>query len=148
MAIKHLADVPMGAFWVRRAPNEAMPNHGVDLRESASVAHLYGQNLVAAESLTANSATNGWIDSPRILEPVADHMLALGLNQFVIHTSVHQPLVDAAPGLTLGSSDRRLQFGLAEDSGVKAIEIRWPSGKVQTLENIGADRVLGIVEPA
>jgi hypothetical protein len=102
MAIKHLADVPMGAFWVRRAPNEAMPNYGIDLRESASVAHLYGQNLVAAESLTANSATNGWIDSPRTLKPVADHMLALGLNQFVIHTSVHQPLVDAAPGLTLG----------------------------------------------
>jgi hypothetical protein len=102
MAMKHLADVPMGAFWVRRAPNEAMPNYGIDLRESASVAHLYGQNLVAAESLTANAATNGWIDSPRTLKPVADHMLALGLNQFVLHTSVHQPLADAAPGLTLG----------------------------------------------
>jgi hypothetical protein len=101
MAIKHRADVPMGAFWTRRAPGEAMPNYGIDLRESASVAHVYGQNLVAAESLTANAATNGWIYSPRTLKPVADEMLALGVNQFVIHTSVHQPLVNKAPGLTL-----------------------------------------------
>ena len=102
MAMKHRADVPMGAFWVRRAPNEAMPNYAADLRESASVAHVYGQNLVAAESLTANSSTTGWIDSPRTLKPTADQMMVLGLNQFVIHTSVHQPVLGKAPGLTLG----------------------------------------------
>ena len=29
-------------------------------------------------------------------------MLSNGLNRFVIHTSVHQPLSDKAPGFTLG----------------------------------------------
>ena len=60
-----------------------------DIRESASVAHIYGQNLVAAESLTASSGAYAW--SPATLEPTADKELAMGLNRFVIHTSVHQP---------------------------------------------------------
>ncbi|MBX3538493.1 MAG: hypothetical protein KF735_12680 [Chelatococcus sp.] len=102
MAFKERSDVPMGAFWVRREHGEDIPNYGVDLQETASVAHLYGQNLVAAEAMTTNGDLSGWSDSPRSLKPVADEMMALGVNRFVIHTSVHQPLADAAPGLTLG----------------------------------------------
>ena len=41
-----------------------------DIRESASVAHIYGQNLVAAESLTAGSGA--WSFSPETLKPTAD----------------------------------------------------------------------------
>nr|WP_256372981.1 glycosyl hydrolase [Pseudoruegeria sp. HB172150] len=102
MAFKKRSDVPMGAFWTRRAENEDMPNYGVDLRESASVANVYGKKFVAAESLTTNGTTNGWSDSPRTLKPFADRMLELGVNRFVMHTSVHQPLADTPPGLTLG----------------------------------------------
>jgi hypothetical protein len=64
------------------------------------VAHIYGQNLVAAESLTASSGAWAW--SPATLKPTADKELAMGLNRFVIHTSVHQPLLDRRPGLSLG----------------------------------------------
>ena len=64
------------------------------------MAHIYGQNLVAAESLTAQRRRLGW--SPETLKPTADKELAMGLNRFVIHTSVHQPLTDKAPGLGLG----------------------------------------------
>ena len=74
-----------------------------DIRESASVAHIYGQNLVAAEALTA-SGWNGtaWSYYPGNLKPTADLAMASGLNRFVIHTSVHQPVDDKIPGVSLG----------------------------------------------
>jgi hypothetical protein len=70
------------------------------VRESASVSHIYGQNLVAAESMTAIGTAWAW--SPETLKPTADMEMANGLNRFVIHTSVHQPVDDKIPGLGLG----------------------------------------------
>jgi hypothetical protein len=48
----------------------------------------------------------------------------------------------------MSSSDRRLHFGLGGDSAVRTVEIRWPSGKTQTLENVKVDRVLKVEEPS
>ena len=39
-------------------------------------------------------------------------------------------------------------FGLGQDSVVKSIEVRWPSGIVQMLNNVAGDRYLTIDEPA
>ena len=80
--------------------NNIQYGYNADDRESASVAHIYGQNLVAAESLTAAAAPWAW--SPATLKPTADQELLNGINRFVIHESAHQPLVGKAPGLTLG----------------------------------------------
>ncbi|WP_158944739.1 glycosyl hydrolase [Granulicella sp. S190] len=109
MEMKRYDDVPMAAMWTQRpGVNEDKPGYNADIRESASVAHIYGHPYVAAESMTAAAAPWGW--SPATLKPTADKELAMGLNRFVIHSSVHQPLTgpngaDAgspAPGLTLG----------------------------------------------
>jgi hypothetical protein len=99
MDVKKNADVPMSAMWTSR-PGQSSERYDADVRESASVAHIYGQNLVAAESLTAG--TGAWSFSPETLKPTADRELAMGLNRFVIHTSVHQPVNDKIPGLGLG----------------------------------------------
>ncbi len=96
MEVKRSADIPMGAMWVP----DGGPTRDADIRESASVAHIYGQNLVAAESFT--TSVGAWTWSPETLKPAADRELADGLNRFVIHTSVHQPLDDKVPGLGLG----------------------------------------------
>jgi len=45
------------------------------------------------------------------------------------------------------SSDRRVHFGLGKDRLVKKLEIRWPSGARQQLDNIPADQILAITEP-
>jgi hypothetical protein len=45
---------------------------------------------------------NAWSYDPQKLKPTADLELASGLNRFVIHTSVHQPVDDKIPGLGLG----------------------------------------------
>jgi hypothetical protein len=66
------------------------------------VAHIYGQNIAAAESMTAAAAPWAW--SPSTLKPTADQEFLNGINRFVIHESAHQPLVGphTAPGMTLG----------------------------------------------
>lgn len=105
MEVKKTSAIPMSAIWT---PNifinqNDLTYHTADIRESASVAHIYGQNIVAAESLTAlGMPSSAWAYSPEILKPTADLALAHGLNRFVIHTSVHQPVDDKVPGLGLG----------------------------------------------
>ncbi len=46
----------------------------------------------------------------------------------------------------LSSSDKRVHFGLGTDALVKAIEIRWPSGIVQTLNDVKVDQLLKVEE--
>ncbi|WP_446742527.1 glycosyl hydrolase [Silvibacterium acidisoli] len=101
MEVKKLNDIPMSAMWTQRpGVNHITYGFNADDRESASVAHIYGQNIAAAESMTAAEAPWGW--SPATLKPTADQEFLNGINRFVIHESAHQPLVDKAPGLTLG----------------------------------------------
>ncbi|HUP03518.1 MAG TPA: glycosyl hydrolase [Bryobacteraceae bacterium] len=101
MEVKREAAIPMSAMWTQSpGVNNEQYGYNADIRESASVAHIYGQNIVAAESLTAR--TGAWSWSPETLKPTADKELAMGLNRFVIHTSVHQPTDDKIPGLGLG----------------------------------------------
>jgi len=45
------------------------------------------------------------------------------------------------------SSDPRVHFGLGKNTKIKQIEIRWPSGIRQVLENRDVDRILTIEEP-
>ena len=45
------------------------------------------------------------------------------------------------------SSDSRVHFGLGEARSVREIELRWPSGRVQTLSDVDAGRIVTIVEP-
>ena len=96
MEAKRSADVPMGAMWLPPQSQE-----GSDIKESASVAHIYGQKYIAAESLSTSG--NSWGCVPENLKPTADMEMASGLNRFVIHSSVHQPLDDHLPGITLGA---------------------------------------------
>jgi hypothetical protein len=51
-------------------------------------------------------------------------------------------------GSYLSSSDKRAHFGLGSDATALSIEIRWPSGVVQTLKNVRGDRMLVVDEPS
>jgi hypothetical protein len=99
MAMRSHADIPMAALWTWRP--ETGPNivSYADMKGAASVAHLYGQGLVAAESMT--SGMSPWAHAPKDLRRVIDLEFANGINRPVIHTSVHQPVDDKQPGLSL-----------------------------------------------
>jgi hypothetical protein len=103
MDVKRKADIPMSAMWtpgsLAGGADEEVRSEA-DIREAASVAHIYGQNLVAAESMTSISNAFSW--HPEKLKRTADLEMASGLNRFVVHTSVHQPLDDKKPGFSLG----------------------------------------------
>jgi hypothetical protein len=47
----------------------------------------------------------------------------------------------------LSQNDPRMHFGLAKNTIVDRIEIKWPSGKLQVLENIKANQILTVTEP-
>ena len=49
-------------------------------------------------------------------------------------------------GSYASSSDKRVHFGLGADAAIKEIELRWPSGTVQTLHDVKADQILKVVE--
>jgi hypothetical protein len=103
MEVKKFAQIPMGAMWTQTpGVNKELFAYEADDHESASVAHIYGQNLAAAESMTASAAPWAW--SPSTLKPTADQEFLNGINRIVVHESAHQPLVGpkTAPGLTLG----------------------------------------------
>ncbi len=105
MAVKQYCTIPMGAMWASE-PVMHMNDSGEtgkqgDIRESASVAHIYGQNLVAAESLTSNGTDGDGLAyslTPNQLKPAADLEFASGVNRIVIHDSAHQPVDDKIPG--------------------------------------------------
>lgn len=108
MDVKRTAAVPMSAMWVvapwlGRTPDGGVVRSGyiADCQESASVAHVYGQNVAAAESLTAWGNVQ-YSYSPQNLKSVADLELACGINRFVIHESAHQPSDTYVPGYSLG----------------------------------------------
>lgn len=88
-----------------------------------------------------------------------NHWLALDLighksNRDAIGTTVQimtkqgtQMATVATSGSYLSSSDKRVHFGIGSETSVSELEIRWPSGIVQKLENVSADQVLRIDEP-
>jgi len=51
-------------------------------------------------------------------------------------------------GSYLSSSDKRVHFGLGLETAAKTIEIHWPSGIRQTVQNVRGDQILQIEEPS
>ncbi|MGB8473121.1 MAG: CRTAC1 family protein [Candidatus Acidiferrum sp.] len=49
-------------------------------------------------------------------------------------------------GSYLSQNDLRLHFGLGKSTKIDSLEIRWPSGKLETLHNVPADAIYTIVE--
>ncbi len=99
MSMRAHADVPMAALWTYAREQGPRASYVADMKGAASVAHLYGQNLVAAESMT--SAVQPWAYAPRDLRRIIDTEFVSGVNRPVVHTSVHQPRDDKFPGLSL-----------------------------------------------
>lgn len=99
MTMRKATDVPMSALWTYGRNEGPRAGQVADMKGAASVAHLYGQNLVAAESMTASMSP--WAFAPKDLKRFIDLEFVTGVNRPVIHTSVHVPVDDKRPGLSL-----------------------------------------------
>jgi len=98
MEMKTRADYPMGEMWLPTNGRETR-NYYADIRDTASVANIYGKKIASAESVTSGG---GPYDSFSLWDQklTADEILLGGVNQMTLHVSVLQPN-DQAPGLAL-----------------------------------------------
>ncbi|MBW8870173.1 MAG: glycoside hydrolase, partial [Acidobacteriales bacterium] len=102
MEVKKDSQVPMAAMPATRPGSYEMPHGDANNREAASVAHIYGQNVAAAESMTTCDSSQAWAWTPATLKPIVDQEFLNGINRIVIHESALQPLIGKQPGMTLG----------------------------------------------
>jgi hypothetical protein len=49
-------------------------------------------------------------------------------------------------GSYASASDKRVHFGLGQESKVQLLEVQWPSGAVQRIQNVAADQILKVRE--
>ena len=82
-------DEVSGEFWVTG------DKAGVELRDAASAAHIYGKPQVWAEAFTGGPP---FMNTPRELKARGDWAFCEGINQFVLHVYIHQP-DDRKPGI-------------------------------------------------
>lgn len=88
-------DLPMGEFWLN-SPSHDKPN---DILDAISGAHIYGKNIIQAESFTA--IRFDWNEHPGMMKTVADRNFALGVNKLFFHVFTLNPWKDRKPGMTL-----------------------------------------------
>jgi enediyne biosynthesis protein E4 len=72
---------------------------------------------------------------------------AIGAKVKLVTTAGIQTTTVSTAGSYLSSNDKRVHFGLGDAASAYSIEISWPDGTVQTLNNVKADQVLKIDEP-
>src|SRR5207245_11544144 len=72
---------------------------------------------------------------------------AIGAEVKLITASGAQFATVSTAASYLSSSDKRVHFGLGPEAAAQSIEIRWPSGILQTLKNVRADQFLQVDEP-
>lgn len=88
---------------------------------------------------------NHWIDIA--LEGRKSNRAGVGARiKIVTKAGTQYDHVSSASGYA-SSSARPVHFGLGPDQTVESIEIRWPSGIVQQLKSLAADRVVKVREP-
>ena len=89
------ADSPMGEFWIGGGAIET-------LKDMASAGHVYGRNIVGAESFTAVTEVAKWMNSPQTIKSLGDTAFCEGINRFVFHRYAMQPWLNRVPGMTMG----------------------------------------------
>ncbi len=96
------ADLPMFEFWGAHNGNtgliEYTPQTRVNLDFPASAALFYDKKVFGAEAYTGMAH---YSETPFEIKPFGDRAYCSGINQFILHSNVHQPQTTTA-GITLG----------------------------------------------
>jgi len=71
---------------------------------------------------------------------------AIGARVTIQSAGVRQIAEVRGGGSYLSQNDLRLHFGLGKSTKIESVEIRWPSGKIETLENLPADAIYTVIE--
>jgi hypothetical protein len=92
------------------------------------------------------SPENNWIDFE--LEGTVSNRSALGAEVKLFWNGRQQVQTVSGGSGFCAENQRRLHFGLGKTAQVEKAVIRWPSGKVQTIDNALVGRINKIKEPS
>jgi hypothetical protein len=79
-------------------------------------------------------------------KPLRSNREAIGAKVKVITGAVNQTDEVRSGTSYLSQNDLRVHFGLGESEKADRVEIRWPSGKIQTFQNVAADKFYDVRE--
>lgn len=103
-------------------------------------------DLDAAPSILRNEGGDGnrWITLE--LAAVKGSPLAIGTRVTLNAGGVVQTEEIRSGGSYLSQNDLRVHFGLGKAGKADSITIRWPSGKIETIKEVGADKFYAVLE--
>jgi hypothetical protein len=103
-------------------------------------------NVGETPSLLKNRNADGYHRVLFKLVGTKSNRAAIGARVTIRAAGVKQFSEVRGGGSYLSQNDLRQHFGLGTATKIDSVEIRWPSGKVEKLENIAADAIYTIVE--
>ncbi len=89
------ADIPMGEFWIGGLAIEST-------KLASSIGHVYGKNVIGAESFTADDIRGRFLEEPYMLKTIGDLAWCNGINRYIFHRYAMQPWMNFKPGMTMG----------------------------------------------
>jgi len=90
--------------------------------------------------------TNHWIEFK--LQGVKSNRDGIGSIVKITSSRGDQYAMVTTSGSYQSSSDPRVHFGIGTDTTLRAVKIQWPSGVVQSLQDVSADQILVVKEDA
>ncbi len=104
------------------------------------------ENLDGAPSVLRNPGVPGhhWVSFE--LAGTKSNRLAIGARLKIIAGGVTQTQEIHSGGSYLSQSDFRVHFGLDATTIIDSLEVRWPSGAVDTVKGLAADKFYGVLE--
>lgn len=103
-------------------------------------------NQDGAPTILKNSGhkSNHWATFE--LQGTKSNRLGIGARVKVFTGDVVQTSWLVSGGSYISQNDMRLHFGLGSATTIEKVEVRWPSGKVDTIQNLKADQFYGLLE--
>jgi len=104
------------------------------------------EDLSGAPMILRNAGVPGrhWVSFE--LAGTKSNRLAIGARLKITAGGVTQTEEIHSGGSYLSQNDLRVHFGLAAAKKIETVEIRWPSGKIETLRDLDADKVYSLLE--
>lgn len=93
---KH-SDIVMSEFWIP-CPHRPRPENRFYLKQASSAAHIYGKQIVGAESFTSLRKPHWGVELWHDMKPHMDFEFCEGLNMIFFHTFTCSPQAMGIPG--------------------------------------------------